>query len=491
MNRPTFKHFFLSLFFMSLSQNSSGECKLPAHNHEFKYYAAYSSRFNSKAEAIDEATEKLRIQAIRENFGVSYSVYKKALVNDDNSQLNVEHDEESARVFLKNFEIIDQDIEEVNDQYEVCLVARYKTSAIKEELARLESNLGVMVPTKYSKLKMTDNNQNDGTLRVESSPSGAKVFVNGESFGHTPLQLEQVSVGEHSIQVVHKYYAASSKSINVTEGKSEQSFYFQLELQKRPIRISSNLSNTDIWVNGNYVGKAPTKELIFLSTDVLTIKAQDANSFPQTIAVDLKKFDDDEIQLALIEKSIPKKKKEVVPSESDIERNPASSVWRKDLIFSLDISTMTINDELKESSSDEVNLVGISGGGRIVYDDSLILRGSYTYSFYENPGYSDSESERKVITAIKGETYTADLFKKDGGFYYGLTGGQKNYQIKINNHDGEKRATLKESGVFYGLKMGGEISNESALVFIEGGFQKNKLRYFSNTELTISFGFGF
>ena len=214
--------FFILLLCCSLS--FAGDwCKLPVSDEIFKYYLGLSLPTQSKSLALEEALEKGRIQAVRDNFGTSYSVYKQSIETDKDISLNFEHDEYSDLVFLKDFELFDQEINEVGNRFEACVILRYKKSAIKEEQDRLKNfKTDHLRP---SVLNMSVNPANRGTLKINSSPPGAKVKIKGESFGYTPVTIEQIPLGEVQFQLVLPNYEDENATHTFTF-KEEKSFYF-------------------------------------------------------------------------------------------------------------------------------------------------------------------------------------------------------------------------------------------------------------------------
>lgn len=58
-----------------------------------------------------------------------------------------------------------------------------------------------------------------GGLLVSSTPSGARVFLNGEDAGTTPLVLSRVDVGAYDVRLELDEYAPESLSVEVKEGE--------------------------------------------------------------------------------------------------------------------------------------------------------------------------------------------------------------------------------------------------------------------------------
>ena len=58
-----------------------------------------------------------------------------------------------------------------------------------------------------------------GGLEIESLPTGASVFVDGKLVGTTPLVIESVSVGEHSVGITRDGYTRWVTAVRVTGGE--------------------------------------------------------------------------------------------------------------------------------------------------------------------------------------------------------------------------------------------------------------------------------
>lgn len=59
-----------------------------------------------------------------------------------------------------------------------------------------------------------------GTISVNSEPSGASVYLDGELKGTTPITVSEVSAGAHEIKFMKKGYKEWSKSISVSGGST-------------------------------------------------------------------------------------------------------------------------------------------------------------------------------------------------------------------------------------------------------------------------------
>ena len=61
-----------------------------------------------------------------------------------------------------------------------------------------------------------------GALAVDSRPTGAKVFMDGQLVGTTPMSLPSVSAGSHAIRLDHDGYRRWSSSVRVVAGEQNR-----------------------------------------------------------------------------------------------------------------------------------------------------------------------------------------------------------------------------------------------------------------------------
>jgi hypothetical protein len=61
-----------------------------------------------------------------------------------------------------------------------------------------------------------------GGLRIESRPTGAKVFLDGKLIGTTPLAVASVSAGEHAVRLEYDGYRRWSSSVRVVASEQNR-----------------------------------------------------------------------------------------------------------------------------------------------------------------------------------------------------------------------------------------------------------------------------
>lgn len=67
-------------------------------------------------------------------------------------------------------------------------------------------------------LTMTATNQSAASMAVASSPDGAMVKLDGEPKGPTPLEINQISEGDHIVEISAPGYNARTISVNAING---------------------------------------------------------------------------------------------------------------------------------------------------------------------------------------------------------------------------------------------------------------------------------
>lgn len=79
-----------------------------------------------------------------------------------------------------------------------------------------------------------------GMVTVESRPSDALVILDGEQVGQTPLSLEDVPGGEHTVQLVKRGYATVFRCFDTSDGSKGE---VEVRLPKRGVPLSVRTGN--------------------------------------------------------------------------------------------------------------------------------------------------------------------------------------------------------------------------------------------------------
>jgi hypothetical protein len=71
-----------------------------------------------------------------------------------------------------------------------------------------------------------------GHLLVRSTPSGARVTIDGRDAGRTPVTERSLALGAHAIRVTHDGYVAEERRVTMTAARPSQTLTFELDRVK-------------------------------------------------------------------------------------------------------------------------------------------------------------------------------------------------------------------------------------------------------------------
>jgi TonB family protein len=104
-----------------------------------------------------------------------------------------------------------------------------------------------------------------GTLRVVSEPSGARVTVNGEARGRTPLELGELAFGRYDVRVEQNGFTVETRKVELAAGSPSSELRLKLKARAVPTtglaEVVSTPAGAVVSVDGIQVGQTPIKEL--------------------------------------------------------------------------------------------------------------------------------------------------------------------------------------------------------------------------------------
>ena len=142
----------------------------------------------------------------------------------------------------------------VNDLYE----GEYIVEAVKGNYAlRKKIEIKAM---KYNKFTL-ELEHLTASLNIISEPAEARVYLDGEYKGETPLIIPKVHTGTHTIKIVKRSYFSLEQKLNITASSFEPK-RFKLH-QAAYLTVTSTPDQAKVIVGERELGKTPV-ELIFL-----------------------------------------------------------------------------------------------------------------------------------------------------------------------------------------------------------------------------------
>jgi TolB-like protein len=95
-----------------------------------------------------------------------------------------------------------------------------------------------------------------GRLVIKSVPTGAVVQLNGQQKGKTPIVLPELASGDYTITVSKDLYHDSEERYTITDG-SDNERTVVLHPAFGQLSIEANPTSADVFVDGQFKGKAP------------------------------------------------------------------------------------------------------------------------------------------------------------------------------------------------------------------------------------------
>ena len=107
----------------------------------------------------------------------------------------------------------------VAEERKVAITAARPTQTLTIELARPAAAAQATAPAAARGVGGSSGPSGLGGLTVDSRPDGASVFVDGKMVGTTPLTIDSVAAGEHSIGLTRDGYSRWASSVRVAAGE--------------------------------------------------------------------------------------------------------------------------------------------------------------------------------------------------------------------------------------------------------------------------------
>ena len=96
-----------------------------------------------------------------------------------------------------------------------------------------------------------------GAVTINSTPSGATVYIDNNLVGTTPLNNHSLVVGSYSLKLVLAEHEDVDQRLEVSEGITEQSFTLSPIVKTGAVTINSIPSGATVYIDNNPVGTTP------------------------------------------------------------------------------------------------------------------------------------------------------------------------------------------------------------------------------------------
>ena len=122
--------------------------------------------------------------------------------------------------------------------------------------------IGLSVPsagdTNDYYLTLNPNTPTTGSIYVQSSPTNAKVYIDGTYYGLTPQSVTGLSTGSHSVLVQKSGYQDWSTTASVSGGGTTSVYATMTAVETYgSITVTSTPSSAAVYLDGDYQGRTP------------------------------------------------------------------------------------------------------------------------------------------------------------------------------------------------------------------------------------------
>lgn len=129
-----------------------------------------------------------------------------------------------------------------------------------------------------------------GTVRVLSNVDGARVFLDGTEMGASPIDIKDVKVGEHVIEVKAKGYQVREERVTVGAGSATV-----LKLDLNPvaatadigtIKVVSPVPEAEVFIDGERIGNVPQAKDVSVGEHFVVVTKAGFKKFEQKLSLE-------------------------------------------------------------------------------------------------------------------------------------------------------------------------------------------------------------
>ncbi|QDA31598.1 PEGA domain-containing protein [Thermococcus indicus] len=140
-------------------------------------------------------------------------------------------------------------------------------------------------------------NELPASLRIESTPSGAEVYINGDYYGTTPIETT-LSAGTYTIRITKQDYEDYTTKITLEAG-GEKKLTATLTPKFGYLTVTSSPSGAEVYVDSNYIGTTPLEDYkLSTGEHSVVVKKNDYQDYETTVTIEPGKTEKLEVTLS-------------------------------------------------------------------------------------------------------------------------------------------------------------------------------------------------
>lgn len=138
---------------------------------------------------------------------------------------------------------------------------------------------------------------NLASLRIESTPAGAAVLLDGLDKGRTPCVVDDVLIGKHDLKLIKEGFKDYQDQISITQA-SVIPIAVKMEERLASIDVSSTPADARVSVDGTYKGRTPL-QIAGLRDGSYKLAIEKPSYESTNVVVEIKKMQDEKLDITL------------------------------------------------------------------------------------------------------------------------------------------------------------------------------------------------
>lgn len=126
-----------------------------------------------------------------------------------------------------------------------------------------------------------------GHLNINSSPSGAEIFVDNKILGISPTTLSDLPPGEHNIELKKPRYFSHTTTISIEGLDQTQSLEAKLKPAWGYIELATTPEGADVFIDGEKRGNTPLTTELLSQGEVIKISLAGYKPLTKTLSVEV------------------------------------------------------------------------------------------------------------------------------------------------------------------------------------------------------------
>lgn len=289
----------LNVFFVSSAfadSLPSWARRAPSETSSMRFYTGFGEG-ETKSKAINAAVADAQKQALA-TFGIFIESSEETYETTRSSALSAVSSEKSA-ANLVEFNRKDTFSQKNGKLWEAYVLYSYPKNEIEKERKRLDNLKKNGVKAEKS---VIGSDRSKGVLIVDTNGVRASLYIDGRSFGYTPVELiGQLSAGEHKVRIDDPIYEVFEHSVIIMPNKTVK-LPVRLKNAFGFVTLRTNGKKSDVLLDGKKIGKTPLVNYKVPAGKELTFEIRNSETERSFQSVTLDRNEEREINIALQEK---------------------------------------------------------------------------------------------------------------------------------------------------------------------------------------------